>query len=188
MNFYDAFMSPLESKALGRLRKVLITPLRGTVLEIGAGTGVNLQYYQDVKLTITDKELSPNLLKSLEKNNAPIESVACDVGMLPFEDETFDFIVSTLVFCSVEDVQLGLSELHRVLKKGGRFVFIEHVLPVEQPSRLLFDAVTPVWSKLAGGCHLNRDFITSVKESSLVLDAVEFAIGTKIVAGTAIKP
>ncbi|MCK8058454.1 MULTISPECIES: class I SAM-dependent methyltransferase [unclassified Fusibacter] len=188
MNFYDAFMGPLESKALGRLRKALITPITGTVLEIGAGTGVNLQYYQDVKLTITDKELSPNLLKSLEKNNAPIVSVACDVGMLPFEDETFDFIVSTLVFCSVEDVQRGLSELHRVLKKGGRFIFIEHVLPAEQPSRLIFDAVTPVWSRLAGGCHLNCDFIASVKESAMVLDEVEYAMGTKFVAGTATKP
>lgn len=187
MNFYDIFMNPLEKKALYHLRKKYIVPIKGKVLEIGAGTGINLDHYGDVLLTVTDMTLSNTLMTKIKKVKQVHQTLTCDVSKLPFKDHSFDYVVSTLVFCSVVDVNQGLKELHRVLKPSGKLIFIEHVHPKEQPSRAIFNALTPLWKRMASGCHLNRDYIQSLEHEYFKLENLDYAFGTKFVAGVAIK-
>lgn len=177
MNGYDLMMKPLEKHALHGLRQKYIGQAKGKVLEIGAGTGVNLKYYKNVDLTLTDQTKSKVLSNDYN-------FLACQVEALPFNEHSFDTVVSTLVFCTA-DVKRGLEEILRVLKPGGRLIFIEHVLPKENPSRTLFNVLTPVWKRLASGCHLNRDFLEYIGESSFILDDYEYEMGTKFLAGIA---
>ena len=157
MNLYDAFMRPFEKKALHRLRNKYIGEIQGKVLEVGSGTGINIAHYNNVDLVMTDLEVSELLVSRLKDSNLKYEICNCGVTNLPFEDQSFDYVVSTLVFCSVEDVAKGLQEIKRVLKSSGKLIFIEHVHPKEQPWRYIFSSLTPLWKRLASGCHLNRD-------------------------------
>ncbi|MCH4890832.1 class I SAM-dependent methyltransferase [Acidaminobacter sp. JC074] len=183
MNFYNAFMSVFEKGELGQVRKNLMKLASGHVLEIGVGTGVNLSYYDyDAidKLTLTDLKLSPLVETRLSEN---VEFVEADVQDLPFKDMTFDTVVISLVFCSVRDVNRGLSEIKRVLKSEGKIIFIEHVRPELSPLDTLSDAVTPLWRKMASNCHLNRDFLESLNENGFDYSVKSRFNKTAFVAG-----
>lgn len=185
MNLYDAFMKPFEKKALHGLRKKYIHGIKGKVLEIGGGTGINIAHYNNVDLVMTDLEVSEVLKNRLKDSNLKYEICNCGVTDLPFEDHSFDYVVSTLVFCSVEDVAKGLKEIQRVLKTSGRLIFIEHVHPKEQPWRYIFNILTPLWKRLASGCHLNRDYIKALESENFILEDKTYVFGTKFVAGSA---
>lgn len=185
MNFYDAFMKPFERRALYNLRRKYIRRTQGKVLEIGAGTGINISHYNNVALTMTDLDLSEVLLERLKQSNLNYKTLTCEASKLPFEDHTFDYVVATLVFCSVKDVSKGLQEIRRVLKPTGKLVFIEHVHPKEQPWRTAFNVLTPLWKRIASGCHLNRDYLKALHEENFMLDDHTYAFGTKFVAGCA---
>lgn len=188
MNGYDLFMLPLEKKGLHTLRDKYITQVEGHVLEIGAGTGINSNYYHDdLHVTITDHKISNALKDKLKTVEFSHEIISSDVENLSFPDNHFDMVVSTLVFCSVEDVNRGLSEIYRVLKPGGKMMFIEHVLPIEQPSRTLFNIINPLWKKIASNCHLNRNFLEFVSNTPFKLQSKETIFGTKFIAGILVK-
>jgi ubiquinone/menaquinone biosynthesis C-methylase UbiE len=163
ISFYDLFMRPLEKRGIKKARQELLQEAKGSVLEIGAGTGANIPFYnfeQIESLTITDQILSKHLNK--HKNTHLV--ITADVEKLPFQDNSFDTIVHTLVFCSVPNVESGLSEIYRVLKPGGKLLFIEHVLPKKNPLKSIFHWINPVWKKVASGCHLNRQYIPDVSK------------------------
>lgn len=163
---YDTFMNVFENNGLGNLRNDLLVKASGRVLEIGSGTGVNISYYPSTvhEVLLTDIEKNKHLEVKLQPHMTYEE---IDVMKLPYEDKSFDTVVSTLVFCSVPDVIKGLNEIKRVLKDDGTFIFIEHVLPDHEPLKSLFNVATPLWKRLASNCHLNRIFTDS-------LDTVEF--------------
>jgi len=160
-NLYDRFMSEVEEAGLSKWRSELLAGLAGEVLEVGAGTGRNIELYPpDVRglvLTEPDRHMRALLERAVGGRdgvtiaNAPAEH-------LPFADERFDAAVSTLVLCSVRDPAAALSELYRVLRPGGKLVFIEHVAARDRPRRLLWQRrLEPFWRRLAGNCHLTRD-------------------------------
>jgi ubiquinone/menaquinone biosynthesis C-methylase UbiE len=187
VSFYDLFMYPLEKMGIHKARKRLIPQVKGTVLEIGSGTGVNLKYYdmaQVEKLIVSDKVISKKLK---ERAKDQIELLELDVHALPFEDKSFDYIVHTLVFCSVDDVEVGLKELRRVLKDDGTLIFIEHILPEKHGLRGLFNFINPLWNSFADGCNLNRDFETSAKESGFNITCSYKFMNTVFVYGKAQK-
>jgi len=186
MNTYDLIMGPLEKKALYSMREQYIKQASGKVLEVGAGTGVNIGFYNKVDLTVSDRSISDILRDKLSDSQLNYDIRVCDVMNLPFEDDTFDTLVSTLVFCSVEDVSKGLMELKRVLKANGRLIFLEHVLPHEEPSRTLFNVLTPIWKRLASNCHLNRDYMKALKDNGFKIEDHHYRAGSKFVAGIAI--
>jgi ubiquinone/menaquinone biosynthesis C-methylase UbiE len=99
-----------------------------------------------------------------------VEFIGGDVQKLPFEDGSFDTVVATLLFCSVADPMAGLRELRRVLKPGGSYLFIEHVRPRGRSFAGLADLATPLWRRIAGGCHLNRDTEAAIREAGFSID------------------
>lgn len=162
---YERLIAASEEACVREWRRELLAPLAGDVLELGSGTGLNLTHYpaavQRLVLTEPDRHMRAKLQARLtEQPPAParVELVDAVADRLPFDDESFDAVVSTLVLCSVPDQRSALREVRRVLRPGGRLVFLEHVAAHEKPKRHRWQRrVEPVWKRIADGCHLTRD-------------------------------
>lgn len=151
---YERFVS--------RYKQPLFAEVAGTMIEIGPGTGVNLRYLTPGKVHWIGIEPNPFMLPYLRQEanrlGMPVEIRIGTAGTLPAPDSSVDAVVSTLVLCCVPSVHSSLAEVLRVLKPGGRFLFIEHVAaPRGTRLRRIQDLVTPVWKRLGDGCHPNRE-------------------------------
>src|SRR6184192_3519577 len=157
---YDHFMAGTEKATLRPHRQALISEARGDVLEIGGGTGANLPFYGgDVEtLTLTEPEapMMRRLERRLRESSRAALVLRAPAEDLPFEDESFDVAVSTLVLCTVDDQPRALRELRRVLKPGGRLLFIEHVRADDQRLARWQDRLNGLQTRLGHGCNCNR--------------------------------
>jgi ubiquinone/menaquinone biosynthesis C-methylase UbiE len=166
---YDRFMARTERDTLAAHRRALLAEAQGDVLEIGGGTGANLEYYADQlgSLTITDPE--PPMKRRLEKRVSTARPgakvVSAPAEDLPFSDDSFDTVVSTLVLCTVDDQARALQELRRVLRPGGRLLFIEHVRSDDEKVARLQDRILPLNVRLGHGCHPNRPTLESIRSA-----------------------
>lgn len=154
---YDIVMAPLERFGFARRRRALLRDLRGRVLEIGVGTGMNLPAYEDGTVVIAvDRQLS--LIRHARRRRAAHQQlVVARAEALPFRAGSFGAAVGTLVFCSLDEPEAGLAELRRVLAPGGVLRVIEHVRWDRHPlAARLQDWLTPAWRVIADGCRLNR--------------------------------
>lgn len=158
MNIYDTFMYPLEKGFLRQMRKHLIPKAKGDVLELGAGTGANLAYFKSDNIssfTVLDKEISDALRKKASDNTVFVETSADN---LPFDDNSFDTVVETLLLCSTDDVEKVLSEVSRVLKKDGVFIHIDHQMPHSSGLRKTFSIIAPLWHRMTRSCRIDKEF------------------------------
>ncbi len=156
---YDRLLALPERYLLGRIRQAVVGPASGQVLEIGAGTGANLHYYNRSVRQITLTEPDPYMLwQAAEKAKglAHLRLVQCPAENLPFADGAFDTVVVTLALCTVADQAAAFAEMQRVLKPGGTVRFLEHVRSTSVWAARLQDRLTPLWCRCAAGCHLNR--------------------------------
>lgn len=149
-----------QHRIYGPRKRALFARLEGRVLEIGPGTGLNLAYYP-AGMTWIGVEPNPHLHPYIRRHatRAGITASVVDgvAGRLPAADASVDAVVSTLVLCSVPSVEAALAEVRRVLKPGGRFVFIEHVAaPAGTPLRWLQRGIRPLWRIAADGCRPDR--------------------------------
>lgn len=149
------------NRKVDQRKKELFSGLSGRVLEIGPGTGSNLPYYsKDVRLI--GLEPNPHMQRYLTEKavqmNRSLEIISGRAENIPLKGESVDAVVSTLVLCSVDNVQDTLSEIKRVLKPGGSFLFIEHVAaPEKSRLRKIQRTIKPLWKCVADGCHPNRE-------------------------------
>lgn len=155
---------------MSRWRAELLTPLAGEeVLEIGAGTGRNLELYPPQLTRLVLAEPDRHMRAQLDRRaaqSATVSIVDASAELLPYPDESFDAIVSTLVLCSVHDLDRALSEAWRVLRPGGRLIFVEHVAaPARSCQRAAQHLVEPVWRCIAGNCHLTRDTADAISRA-----------------------
>jgi ubiquinone/menaquinone biosynthesis C-methylase UbiE len=151
---YDRIVEPLDAGMLGAWRRQLFGPLRGDVLEIGVGTGLNLRAYGSAAHVIgVDVEL-PLLRRALERGGLVLAGSAEE---LPFPDASFDYVTSALVFCSIPDPERAVREVARVLRPGGRLIQLEHTRTNRRLPDALLTLVAPTWSAIAGGCRPDRD-------------------------------
>ena len=175
---YDALMAPLEKRWLTKYRALLMAYANGDVLEIGFGTGANLNYYlpEKIKSLVALDVDQQKLIR--DSANIEVNYVAGSAEKMPFEDNCFDTVVETLVFCSVSDLEASVSEVLRVLKPGGKFIFMDHVLPEENLLATLFKGANIVWHHIAHGCSLTREPHRVIEKYDLVvIDSGTFANG-----------
>ncbi len=173
---YDRLNARMEAGFLGRRRAGLVAAIEGSVLELGAGTGANLRHY-GAAATVVATEPSAPMLERLRgaATSAPIavEVVDAPGESLPFDDESFDAVVATLVLCSVDDVAATLAEARRVLRPGGRLHFLEHGGGAPGRRGVWQRRIEPVWSRVACGCRLTRDPCHELTAAGFTLATVE---------------
>jgi ubiquinone/menaquinone biosynthesis C-methylase UbiE len=172
---YDPIGASMERRWMGGRRRRLLAEARGAVLEIGGGTGANISHYRDVDRVIVaepDPFMRKRLGQKLEDTRVPVEVSAAGAETLPFPDGSFDTVVSTLVLCSVPDQASALDEVRRVLRPGGRLLFIEHVRAAGSMARWQ-DRIEPLWRRLLGGCHPNRDTVAAIEEAGFEIETFE---------------
>ncbi len=175
--WYDRMLDKVEVAGLRAWRADLLEGLSGEVLEIGAGTGLNLDHYPAsvtrLVLAEPDRHMRAKLRPKVEALRAPfpVEVVDGSADRLPFDDDTFDAVVSTLVLCSVPSVESALAEVRRVLKPGGRFTYLEHVAAIENPKRHRWQRrFEPLQVRIADGCHLTRTTDQAIPAAGFTLE------------------
>lgn len=187
---YDPFVARAERAGIAHARRELLAGVRGRVLEIGAGTGLNVDHYPPGS-DVTYTEPDPHMAKHLRARG--VDVVEAGAEKLPFDDDSFETVVSTLVLCTVPDVTASLREIRRVLAPGGRLFFLEHVraAPGTKLERWQNRLHGP-WHAFACGCHCNRDLIASLTAGSFTVEELRHeswrfmpAIVRPVVIGTA---
>jgi ubiquinone/menaquinone biosynthesis C-methylase UbiE len=174
---YDSFLKQTEDAGLRDMRHELLSEARGRCLEIGAGTGLNLDHWPDaveeLVLSEPDPHMAVRLRRKLAASGRDAEVVAAPGERLPFPDGSFDTVVLTLVLCTVPDPEATLREIARVLKPGGRFLFLEHVRAEEPGLARWQDRLHGPWYLFGDGCHCNRDTLGTIEASPLEVERSE---------------
>jgi SAM-dependent methyltransferase len=175
---YDRGLEATEAAGLRQMRRELLATAGGRVLEIGAGTGANLDLYPGGVDELILLEPDPHMAKHLRAKLAATSHSATTVvespaERVPYEDASFDTAVATLVLCTVPNPAAALAEASRVLKPGGKLLFVEHVRAENADLARWQDRLEKPWRFLADGCHCNRDTVATIDSSSLELENVE---------------
>lgn len=185
MGFYSQVIFPRlvdwamsSNPAFVDYRQQVLSEVFGEVLEIGFGTGLNLPHYPEAiqKLTVIDANPGMNALaqKRIQTSPISIEHRVLNSEHLPMPDNSFDSVVSTWTLCSIANVDQALKEIHRVLKPGGKFFFLEHGLSDEPKVQVWQNRLTPLQKAIADGCHLNRNIKQLIGNHFLILQLEQF--------------
>lgn len=165
-----------ENFGLRELRRNVLRGVRGRVLEPGIGTGRNLPLYPPGVERLVGVDPDEVMLRRARERAGkvpfPVDLVPASAGELPFEDASFDAAVATLAFCTIPDPLKALRETRRVLGSGGELRLLEHVRMEREPVARVQEAATPLWKRVAGGCHLDRDTLALVREAGFGVERV----------------
>lgn len=173
MSFYERHVLPclvhlaMRQKQLVPFRERVIGAAEGTVLEIGIGSGLNLALYRSSASSVIALEPSPELLRMARARASasavPITLLEASAEAIPLDAGSVDTVVTTWTLCTIPNAPIALSEMRRVLRPSGALLFVEHGRAPEPGVARWQDRLDPLWSRVAGGCHLNRkidDLIT----------------------------
>src|SRR3954453_9691041 len=170
---YDRFMAGTEKAGLHDMRRELLAGARGRTLEIGAGTGANVELYPEAVTELVLAEPAEPMARRLEAKHPQATVVHAPAEQLPFEDDSFDTVVSTLVLCTVESPERTIAEIDRVLRPGGRLLFLEHILDPSGRWQTWQRRLTPFQKRFACGCHLDRPTPDTIAARGFALQRVE---------------
>jgi ubiquinone/menaquinone biosynthesis C-methylase UbiE len=174
---YERISTESDQRGTADHRRRALAGLSGRVIEIGAGNGKNFAHYPATVTEVLAVEPDDSLRRLAERAassaSVPVQVVAGHAGALPSEDDRFDGAVASLVLCSVPDVPAALAEIRRVLRPTGELRFFEHVRSDNPVFGRLEDAVTPLWSQVGGGCHLNRDTTEAIRAAGFRIDQLD---------------
>jgi ubiquinone/menaquinone biosynthesis C-methylase UbiE len=211
-SFYDRALKASEENGLRDMRRTLLAEAHGRVVEIGAGTGVNLDLYgpavEDLTLIEPDPHMGAKLRErirartaglsvadgwSLAEGAPPVRLVTAPAEWIPLPDDTFDTAVATLVLCTVPDPIAAIAELARVLKPHGHLLFIEHVRADNPGTARWQDRFEKPWRFMADGCHCNRDTAATLSASAFQIESIDQGVLPKsmpivrpLISGTAV--
>ena len=191
MSFYQKWMVPrlvdvvMRNRAATRYRSLIVPKACGTVLEIGVGSGLNLPFYGTGVERLYGLDPSEELLAMARKKARaiafPIDFIAHACEEIPLDDSSVDTVVMTWTLCSIADPVKALKELRRVIKSGGTLLFVEHGLAPESRVQAWQQRLNPLWSKLTGGCNLNRKMDQLIRTAGFDLAGLktEYAEGPR---------
>jgi ubiquinone/menaquinone biosynthesis C-methylase UbiE len=174
---YDRSFKAAEEAGLREMRRQLLAGAGGRVLELGAGTGLNLDLYPEGLDQLVLLEPDPHMAKQLRTTVAastrPVTVSEAPAERLPFADASFDTVVATLVFCTIPDPAASLAELARVLKPDGQLLFLEHVRSEDPRLARWQDRLEKPWRFVGDGCHCNRDTVATIAASPLRVGEIQ---------------
>ncbi len=174
---YDWFMSSSEKAGLTHRRRELLSHAKGRCLEIGAGTGLNLELWPEsidgLVVSEPDRHMAAQLRKRVANWARSGEVVETPGERLPFEDSSFDTVAMTLVLCTAPDPVAVLREAQRVLRPGGRLLFLEHVRADDPKLARWQDRLHGPWYAFGYGCNCNRATLATIEASPLEVEQVE---------------
>jgi ubiquinone/menaquinone biosynthesis C-methylase UbiE len=174
---YDFALRGAEKAGMAERRRKLVSSARGSVLELGAGTGLNLAYYPAGLERLVICEPEPHMFKHLrkraEKLGSSAELVQAQAEALPFEDDSFDTVVGTLVFCTIGDPRRALEEVRRVLRPSGSLLFLEHVRSDSPRLARWQDRLSRPWGAFAEGCRCNQATVELLREAGFAVTATD---------------
>jgi len=183
MSFYQEQIVPLlislamRQKNLAAYRRRVVPAAEGRVLEIGVGSGLNLPLYGANVRQVIGLDPSAKLLRMARRAGSrvarPVEFVEGSAEQIPLETASVDTVVMTWTLCSIPDPVGALRDMRRVLKPGGRLLFVEHGLAPDPNVVRWQDRLTPVWKRIGGGCHLNRAIGSLIERAGFRLDRLE---------------
>jgi SAM-dependent methyltransferase len=183
MGFYRKFILPcltdlaMRNGELKPFRERVIGSAEGRVLEIGAGSGLNLKFYRGATREVLALEPDPKLMAMAQRKSrdasCPVRFLAGSAEAIPLDDRSVDTVVTTWTLCTIPDAVHALQEMRRVLKPGGLLMFVEHGLSPEDGIQKWQDRLTPVWKTIGGGCHLNRPISSLIERSGFHIDALD---------------
>ena len=184
MGFYDKYILPkflncaCGTKPINYQREKIVPLAKGIVLDIGIGSGLNIPFYNKSNIDrLYGLDPSEKLLKIAKplakKNELEIEFLQCGAEAIPLPDQSIDTVLITYTMCTIPDIKLSNSEIMRVLKPEGQLLFCEHGLAPDKNIAKWQRRINPIWSKIAGGCNLNRDIPKLITSSGFKISNME---------------
>ena len=183
MGFYSDIILPrlcdlaMRNKQLVPYRERVIGAAEGTVLEIGVGSGMNLPFYRPPVREVLALEPAPRLMtmarSASRASGMPVTFLEASAEAIPLDEHSVDTIVTTWTLCSIPQAATALADMRRVLRPGGKLLFVEHGLAPDEGVRRWQDRLTPAWRCISGGCHLNRPIRSMIEGAGFRIDRIE---------------
>lgn len=183
MGLYSKYIYPkiierlLSIPSVMKERKDILSHVKGNILEIGFGTGLNLPCYPNFvkKITVLETNEGMNLLanKRIKSSQIKVNFKLLSAESLPFDDETFDCVVSTFTFCSIQNINSAMKEFYRVLKPNGQLLFLEHGLSSDKKISFIQNHMNPFYKIFSDGCNLNRNIKNIIEENGFAISDLE---------------
>jgi ubiquinone/menaquinone biosynthesis C-methylase UbiE len=183
MGFYEEWILPalidlsMRNKRLRPYRERVAGEAQGRVLDVGVGSGLNLPFYARQAREVFGLDPSPQLLERARRNmprtDVPVRLLEGSAERIPLADRSMDTIVMTWTGCSIPEVRAALEDMRRVLKVGGRLLFVEHGRAPEPGVARWQDRIDPLWQRFSGGCHLNRKIDDLLADAGFRVDRLE---------------
>jgi ubiquinone/menaquinone biosynthesis C-methylase UbiE len=196
---YDRAFEATEEAGLREMRREALAEAKGRTIDLGAGTGANLELYPgavgELVLAEPDPHMAKQLREKLARSSRSAELIEAPAERLPFEDSSFDTAIFTLVLCTVPNPNAALTETARILKPGGKLLFLEHVRSQNADLARWQDHLEKPWRFIGDGCHCNRDTVANIEAAQFAVERVESAklpkappIVRPLVRGSAVLP
>jgi ubiquinone/menaquinone biosynthesis C-methylase UbiE len=167
----------MRNKQLVPFRERVISAAEGRVLEIGVGSGRNLPFYRPPVREVLALEPAPQLVSMARSasraTSMPVSFLEASAEVIPLHQHSVDTVVTTWTLCSIPRAAAALAEMRRVLRPGGKLLFVEHGTAPDEGVRRWQDRLTPAWRCLCGGCHLNRPIRSMIEGAGFRIDRIE---------------
>ena len=184
MGFYNKYILPkiinagCGTKPIRKQREKVLPLCKGIVLEIGCGSGLNFSFYEENNIDKLyalepDKEMLRQAESVVKEVNFPITFLETGAEKIPLEDDYIETVLLTYTLCTIPDPLAALLEIRRVLKKGGKLVFCEHGMAPENNVKKMQNFINSFWPIFVGGCNLNRDIPSLIKDAGFLVDNLE---------------
>jgi len=189
--FYDTVLKPTERAGVRDERRRMMEGVAGRIVELGAGTGLNVPFYpataDEIHAVEPDRHMLARLVARAPDSTVPLHLYRGDAQNLPFVDGTFDAAIIAFALCTIPDPARALEEAHRVVRPGGVLRFLEHVRSPNARTARWQNRISPIWSRVAGGCRLNQPTVQILEATRWEIDELWHSGTGFIVAGQAFR-